>query len=252
VQQLGEPMTIPEIEEVVTSFGEAAQTAQRLGFHGVEIHGAHGYLIDQFLWEVTNHRTDAYGGDIRRRARFAAEIVRECRRRTGPNFPLFFRISQWKMTDYHARLARTAGELAAMLEPLADAGVDAFDTSTRRFWEPEFPDSDLNLAGWAKKLTGKVSITVGSVGLDRELVPVELSKTQTSESGDASHTASGQESLRRLHTLMNMFSRGDFDLVAVGRIILANPTWPTLVRQQHFDRVAIFTPACMRETMAEG
>jgi 2,4-dienoyl-CoA reductase-like NADH-dependent reductase (Old Yellow Enzyme family) len=251
-ERLGEPMTADEIDSVIMAYGEAAQTAQRLGFNGIEVHGAHGYLIDQFLWDVTNHRSDPYGGDSGRRARFAAEIVGECRRRVGPDFPILFRLSQWKVTDYGGRIAHTPAELAQLLEPLVDAGVDVIDTSTRRFWEPEFPDSDLNLAGWAKKLTGKPSITVGSVGTDRDLVPSELDKDATSESGSAANSAVGAESVMRLHRLMEMFDRGDFDLVAVARIILANADWPNLVRNGEFGRIAPFAPECMRETMEEG
>ncbi|MFX8824893.1 hypothetical protein ABTM64_20340, partial [Acinetobacter baumannii] len=70
-----------------------------------------------------------------------------------------------KQQDYSAKLAHTPDELAAFLQPLVDAGADIFHCSTRRFWEPEFEGSDLNLAGWSKKLTGKPTITVGSVGL---------------------------------------------------------------------------------------
>ena len=153
-KKLGEAMTAKEIEAVITAFGEAAETAQRLGFDGIAIHGAHGYLIDQFLWAETNRRTDAYGGDIGRRSRFAAEIARECRRRVGQDFPIFFRISQWKMTDYACRLAESHAEIEQVLAPIVDAGVDVIDTSTRRFWEPEFSDGDMNLAGWVKKVTG--------------------------------------------------------------------------------------------------
>jgi len=146
--KIGEPMTQAEIDAVVEAFAQAAEAAQRTGFDGIEIHGAHGYLIDQFFWEGTNRRADKYGGDLASRTRFAAEIIRECRRRTGPRFPILLRFSQWKQQDYAARLAATPQELARFLEPLAAAGLDGFHSSTRLFWEPEFEGSDLNLAGW--------------------------------------------------------------------------------------------------------
>ena len=99
-----------------------------------------------------------------KRTRFAADLIRAVRKLVGPDFPISLRISQWKLQDYPAKLASTPQELEAWLVPLADAGVDIFHCSQRKFWEPEFDGSDLNLAGWAKKLTGKSTITVGQLG----------------------------------------------------------------------------------------
>src|ERR1700691_3161898 len=166
----GEPMAMADIEAVIEAFAQGAANAKGAGFDGVEIHGAHGYIIDQFFWDGTNQRTDKYGGDLVSRTRFAVEIIQEVRRRIGPDFPLELRFSQWKLQDFDAKLARTPTELGAFLEPLSDAGVDLFHCSTRRFWEPEFPDtgSDLNLAGWTKKISGVPTITVGSVGLSED------------------------------------------------------------------------------------
>ena len=92
------------------------------------------------------------------------------REAVSADFPVIFRYSQWKQEAYDARLAETPEELEAILTPLAEAGVDAFHASTRRYWLPEFDGSDLNLAGWTKKLTGKPTITVGSVGLDGDFI----------------------------------------------------------------------------------
>ncbi|CAM5737135.1 NADPH dehydrogenase [Streptomyces tendae] len=85
----------------------------------MELHGAHGYLIDQFLWAGTNRRTDAYGGDPVARTRFAVEIVQAVRSAVSPGFPVVFRFSQWKADHYDARLAETPEELEAILTPLA-------------------------------------------------------------------------------------------------------------------------------------
>src|SRR3546814_3826144 len=86
------------------------------------------------------------------RVRFATEVVAACRAATAPDFPIMLRISQWKQQDYRARFARTADELADFVEPLAEAGVNLFDCSTRRFWEAEFEGSDLSLSGGVKRL----------------------------------------------------------------------------------------------------
>ena len=169
-QPAGEPMSEEAIADTVAAFARAAADAKALGFDTLEIHGAHGYLIDQFFWSGTNLRHDRYGGaTIAERARFAAEVVAAIRAAVGPDYPILLRVSQWKQQDYTARLAQTPGEMEQWLRPLVEAGVDILHCSQRRFWEPEFPEIDgehgLNFAGWAKKLTGAPTISVGSVGL---------------------------------------------------------------------------------------
>lgn len=202
---LGEPMTTGEIEAVIASYGESAANAKALGFDAIEIHGGHGYLIDQFFWPATNQREDVWGTD---KTRFAAEVIASCRAAVGPDFPISFRYSQWKIHQYAYKLAPSPQELEVFLAPLVDAGADIFHCSTRRFWEPEFEGSDLNLAGWTKKVTGKTVITVGSVGLDLAFTDRE-----------------GVAEPKGIERLEEMMARGDFDLVAVGRALLADPQW---------------------------
>lgn len=218
-------MTQADIDEVIAAYAQAAKDAMALGFDGVEIHGAHGYLIDQFFWAGLNERTDSYGGDLVARTRFAQEIIRAVRAATAPDFPIVFRFSQWKMQDYTARLAETPEELAAFLAPLSDAGVDIFHCSTRRFWETEFEGSELNLAGWTRKLTGKPAITVGSVGLDKAFVDEE--KKGFSGGQPAS-----------LDRLLEKLNNNEFDLVAVGRALISNPDWP--IRLQEGQNMAAY------------
>ncbi|HCR66134.1 MAG TPA: 12-oxophytodienoate reductase, partial [Oceanicaulis sp.] len=169
-KKVGEPMTQADIDDTVRAFAEAAENAARIGFDAIELHGAHGYLIDQFFWDGMNQRDDKYGGDMISRTEFAQEIIRAVRARIPADLPVILRYSQWKQQDYNAKLAQTPAELEAFLAPLAEAGVDIFHASTRRFWLPEFEGSDLNLAGWTKKLTGKPTITVGSVGLNSDFI----------------------------------------------------------------------------------
>lgn len=165
-----EPLTTEEVESLVTAFAQAAANAKSVGFDGIELHGAHGYLIDQFFWDRTNKRTDRYGGDLVGRTTFAVEIIKACRQAVGPDFPIVLRFSQWKLGAYDEKLAKTSEELASFLAPLSEAGVDIFHCSTRRFSQPEFAGSDLNLAGWTKKLTGKPCITVGSIGIPKRFL----------------------------------------------------------------------------------
>ncbi|MET8284721.1 NADH:flavin oxidoreductase [Streptomyces sp. NPDC005132] len=227
----GRAMTQQDLDDVIEAFAKAAADAERIGFDGVELHGAHGYLLDQFLWSGTNRRTDAYGGDPVARARFSAEIAAAVRAAVSPDFPVIFRYSQWKQQAYDARLAETPEELEAILAPLAEAGVDAFHASTRRYWLPEFDGSDLNLAGWSKKLTGKPVISVGSVGLDGEFLKAFQ--------GEGS-------SVRGIDDLLDRLERDEFDLVAVGRALLQDPEWAEKVLAGRFDELKAYDPATLR------
>ncbi|MFG2679405.1 NADH:flavin oxidoreductase [Streptomyces sp. NPDC048392] len=227
----GRAMTQRDLDDVIGAFAEAAAAAERIGFDGVEIHGAHGYLVDQFLWPGTNRRTDAYGGDPVARTRFAAEIVAAVREKVSPGFPVIFRYSQWKQEAYDARLAGTPEELEAVLSPLASAGVDAFHASTRRYWLPEFDGADLNLAGWTKKLTGRPAITVGSVGLDGDFTKAFL--------GEGAPVGS-------LDNLLDRMEREEFDLVAVGRALLQDPQWAEKVLTGRFDALAPYDAASLK------
>ncbi|PIE14176.1 MAG: 12-oxophytodienoate reductase [Rhodobacterales bacterium] len=225
----GHAMTQDDIDDVIAAFAKAAKDAMEIGFDAIELHGAHGYLIDQFFWDGTNTRDDAYGGDLAQRSRFAIELVRAVRNAVGPDFPIIFRWSQWKQQDYSVRMCKTPDELAAFLAPLSEAGVDIFHCSTRRFWEPEFEGSELNLAGWVRKLTGKPVITVGSVGLNADFLPednfVEFNEAETAA----------------LDGLEARLADGEFDLVAVGRALIANPDWANRVLAGEYDGLKPYT-----------
>ncbi len=217
----GEPATQADLDAVVEAFGKAAANAQRTGFDGVEIHAAHGYLFDQFFWDGTNRRADDYGGPLRNRIRLAVDTVAEIRRLTGPNFPISLRISQWKIQDFGAKIFKTPGELEAFVGPLAEVGVDIFHCSQRRFWECEF-GSDRNLAAWTRTLSGKPTISVGSVAMTGEHVD----------------TLMGQPSdVSGIDRLLVMMERGDFDLIAIGRGLLVDPAWPRKVKAGRLDQL---------------
>ena len=221
-----DPLTDEEVADVIAAFGRAAAETKAIGFDALELHGAHGYLIDQFFWEGTNVRSDRWGGTtIAERSRFAAEVVKTVRAAVGEDFPIILRLSQWKQQDYEVKLARTPEEMSSWLNPLSDAGVDIFHCSQRRFWEPEFEGSNMNFAGWSKKLTGKPSITVGSVGLNSEFT--------ASFRGEGSKPASLDDLLARLAT-------DEFDMVAVGRALLADPLWAKKVKEGRTDELADF------------
>jgi 2,4-dienoyl-CoA reductase-like NADH-dependent reductase (Old Yellow Enzyme family) len=212
---VGEPATARQLEATVAAYARAAAAARDAGFDGVELHGAHGYLLDQFHWPRTNRRADAYGGDIRGRVRFSYEVAAAVREAVGPDFPVAFRFSQWKGGHYDARIAEDPAELAAFLAPLSDAGVSMFHVSARRYWLPAFDGESRTLAGWTRHLTGLPVIAVGSVGVAAPFLGV---------SEDGKSPAAHQSSLT-LAPLVDLLTRGEFDLVALGRAVLADPYW---------------------------
>ncbi|MNC49576.1 NADH oxidase [compost metagenome] len=142
----------------------------------------------------------------------------------GPDYPISMRLSQWKMGDYAAKLVDTPEQLEQFLNVLVQAGVDIFHISTRRFWDPEFEGSELSLAGWVKKLSGKTTITVGSVGMESD----------PSEDGQA-----GQHGLDEL---LERLDKQEFDLIAVGRALLGDPAWAKKIREGRIDEIKAFTP----------
>ncbi|ARU89581.1 NADH:flavin oxidoreductase [Pseudomonas sp. M30-35] len=221
-------MSHDDIRDVIAAFAQAAADAKRIGMDGVELHGAHGYLIDQFFWESSNQRTDEYGGDLAQRSRFAIELIQAVRAAVGADFPIILRFSQWKQQDYTARLVETPQALEAFLKPLSEAGVDIFHCSTRRFWEPEFAGSELNLAGWTRKLIGKPTITVGSVGLDGEFLQFMVNTDKVAQPA-------------KLEGLLERLNNQEFDLVAVGRALLVDPDWSLKVRDGREEEILPFS-----------
>lgn len=190
-------------EEIFDAFVKGAVLAQEIGFEGIEFHGAHGYLLDSFLrWGQVD---------------FVCDIVRETRRLVGAQYPICIRFSQWQVANFESQQFQSPRDLESVLLPLKDAGVDIFHASTRRFWLPEFEGSDLNLAGWTRKITGSPTMSVGNVGL----VTKELF-------GD------GPESF---HELKRRFDNEEFDMIAVGRPLLSDAEWPNKVREGRQDEV---------------
>eukprot|EP01030_Chromulinospumella_sphaerica_P018753 gene18753-18623_t len=144
-----EPGTEDEIQAFCSlNYGVSFPLGSKLEVNGPDRHQLYRLLAGEgaeFPGDITwNFEKFLLGKDERVLARFSPR----------PEFPIIFRFSQWKQQDYTARLVQTPEALGEFLKPLSDAGVDIFHCSTRRFWEPEFEGSELNLAGWTRKLTG--------------------------------------------------------------------------------------------------
>lgn len=225
----GRALESRELARLADLYAESAANAREVGFDAIELHGAHGYLLDEFFWTRTNLRTDEYGGSLGARTRFPAEVVAAVREAVGPDFPIIFRFSQWKGTDYTATIADDPTELQELLSPLVDAGVDVLHPSTRRHYVPAFGDYDreLSLAGWTKKVTGLPVIAVGSVGLETQF--------RSEKRGEVIQPAP-------VDRLVEQFDADEFDMVAIGRALLADPAWVNRLRQGELDRFIGYDP----------
>ncbi|BBZ36309.1 NADH:flavin oxidoreductase [Mycolicibacterium confluentis] len=232
----GRALRTEELPGVADLFAQSARTAREVGFDAVEIHGAHGYLLDEFLWTRTNLRTDEYGGSLAERTRFPAEVVAAVRAAVGSDYPIIFRFSQWKGTDYTASIADDPTTLQELLAPLAAAGVDIFHPSTRRHYVPAFPDHDeSSLAGWTKKVTGVPVIAVGSVGLETQF--------RSEKRGQVIQPAP-------IDQLVAQFDSDEFDIVAIGRALLADPAWVNRLRDGELGRFGGYDPETALASLA--
>ncbi len=226
----GRAATLEELAAIRDGFAHSALLAKQAGAAGVEVHACHGYLLDLFLWEATNQRTDGYGGpEISARVRFPAEVVAAVRAAVGPEMIVSFRFSQWKQADYDAKIVRTPDELKLMLDVVEGAGADVFHASTRRFFTPEWPGSAMGLAGWTKSMTALPVIACGSVGVDTDIMDNFLVREaqRTGEVGVAE--------------LVRRFNNNEFDLISVGRANIGDPDWVSKVRDGRYDDILAFT-----------
>jgi 2,4-dienoyl-CoA reductase-like NADH-dependent reductase (Old Yellow Enzyme family) len=228
-----------ELSGIKQSYVRSALMAQEIGAAGVEIHGGHGFLLDQFLWSVTNRRTDGYGGDdIAVRVRFPAEVVAAVREAVGEDFLISFRFSQWKQVDYETgQVVQSPEELGIMLNALRMAGVDLFHPSMRRFNRPEWPGSDRSLAGWTRMLSGKPVLAVGSVGGNCDLQSLYDGAQRAVQAEGESTVDIVRSSLAEV---MKCHSRGDFDLVAVGRASIGDPEWVNKIAAGRYEDIRRF------------
>lgn len=231
----GRGMTREELEELKLAYVRAAQHAQALGADGVEVHSAHGYLLDQFLWAETNVREDEYGGaTLAERARYPAQIVQAIRAAVGERFVISYRFSQFKEVDYGARVASAPQELRGMVELLRSAGVDLFNVSSRRFLKAEWPESEhpeLTIAEWTRRFTDAPVMTCGSVGLNVEMFANLFDDQEPSELCVE----------RDLALLAQRVQQGTLDLVGVGRMHIANNDFVSRVRQGRVRELTLFS-----------
>ena len=141
-----------EISAIIDSFADAASYAVNVaGFDGVEIHGANGYLLDQFFTDYTNPRTDRWGGDIAGRLRLSLDVIKSVRQRVGADVAVGIRISQGKVNDFFHKWANGEEDARTVFTLLADSGIDYLHLTEFEAWQPAFPDNPLSLVELARK-----------------------------------------------------------------------------------------------------
>jgi 2,4-dienoyl-CoA reductase-like NADH-dependent reductase (Old Yellow Enzyme family) len=204
-----EPLSIPAIEQIVADFVASARRAIAAGFDLLEIHGAHGYLVHQFLSPLANERTDEYGGTLQNRARLLLEIVRAVRAEIGAAVPLFVRLSATDWADGGIDQEQTATVAGWARE----AGADLFDISTGGLvagaTNPLFPGYQVPFADFVKHESG---VPVNAVGLITDAVQAN----EIVASGQADAVMLGRELLRDPHFALRAAHELGYDL----------PYWP--------------------------
>lgn len=186
-------LSVQDIKALVSLFAQAARRAKRAGFGGVEVHGAHGYLLNQFMSPLTNHRQDAYGGDAHRRLRFPLEVVGAVRAAIGPDYPVWYRLGADDMIPG----GLTVDDAVFASPLLVEAGVDVLDISGGMLGSrPPGAQGEGYLSHLSRAVKGVVAVPVMVTG--------------------GIVTASAADRLVR---------DGSADLIGVGRALLADPDW---------------------------
>lgn len=137
---------------LILSFADAASYAVfDAGFDGVEIHGANGYLLDQFFTEHTNQRTDRWGGSIANRLQLSLDVIQAVRQRVGPAIPVGIRMSQGKVNDFFHKWANGEADAEVVFTLLAGSGIDYLHLTEHEAWQPAFAGSNHSLVELAHK-----------------------------------------------------------------------------------------------------
>jgi len=155
-------MSLFDVQHVINGFVETSKGAMAAGFDGVEIHGAHGYLINQFLSSYSNQRTDAYGGAVENRYRFAHEIIQAVSKVVPEDRLLTFRISNWGVVDMEVSLFENKTEYQKLIQSLSTEPIDAISVSTYNFMEMAF-GSDQNMVQITREVTPLPIIICGKI-----------------------------------------------------------------------------------------
>jgi len=220
------PLTVGQIQDLIKKFADAAVRSREAGFELLEIHGAHGYLINQFLSRYSNIREDGYGGDIAGRTRFARDIISEIRNRLGPSFPISFKISAQEFVPD----GLTVEESIDILKLLVAAGIDAIQVSAGNDSTPEWVCQPMFMQ--------KACLAESAAAIKKALkIPV---------------MAVGR--INDPWTADNIIAKDMADLVCIGRGLMADPEMPIKAQEGRFDeiRTCIACNTCMQSIYRKG
>lgn len=221
-------MTIEEIHEIADAYGSAAARARAAGFDAVEIHGAHGYLITQFLSAISNQRSDEYGGTFRKRAQFLIEVVQSVRKNVGDDFPILLRIS----AEEFIKNGYTVEDVLTILPELIESGVDTMHASVGTHGSPAGvtsapPEFEVGFNVWrADKIKKAADIPVIAVG-----------RFNDPRAADA------------------VIARGEADMVAFGRQSLCDPDYLLKAKEGRYEDIRLCiacNQGCIEREMFEG
>ena len=218
-------LVVTEIDNIIRGFVESAKRAEKAGFDGVEIHSANGYLLDQFITETSNHRTDQYGGSTENRIRLTAEIIQNVKKSVKKDFIVGVRLSQAKVNDHEYYWAGGAAEAAIIFKAVADAGADYihFASESRGYRLNSYSNDHVSLPKLARELTDLPIIANGG------LEDLALSK-RILQDGHADLIAIGKNALVN-YDLPQQLEKGvepepfTFDLFKYGVTIAAQYRW---------------------------
>ena len=212
--------------QVKANYVRAALNAQKIQCDAIEIHGAHGYLLDSFLSAKVNKRKDEYGGSLENRMRFPLEVTKAIREAVGKDYPIIYRFSQWRVDDYSDIKFHNPKELELWVKALAEAGADILHVSTYDAMLPGFPEhGNKTFCGWAKELSGLPCIAVGKI-----TVNLTLDKAY----GDY------QEQVTDPKPALDLVTKGEADMLAIGRALIPNPDWVKIVREGNWKQLQAF------------
>jgi len=205
-----EEMSMERIKAVIRAFAGAAGRAKKAGFDAVEIHGAHGYLLTQFLSPFSNHRTDAYGGSEENRSRFVLEIVEAVRKEVGPDYPVMIRLS----TDELVKGGYDLEFIKWLAPSLVSAGVDMINASVGVYSTP----GNLSIAS----LDTEPAFNLFRARAIKEVVNVPVI---------------GVGRINDPRMADDAIARGDADLIAFGRQHLADPDFLNKAKEGRFEDI---------------
>lgn len=213
--------TKEDITDIINGFLNAVKHAKTAGFDGVEIHGANGYILDQFLTDYTNLRTDEYGGSTENRVRLLVEVCKAVREAVGQDFTVGIRISQGKVNDYTHKWAGKERDAEIIFSQLGKAGLDFIHVTEYEAWEPAFPKGEGTVA---------TDSAFGDGGMSLAALAKRYGNIPVIANGHLEDPAKAKE----------IVGKGEVDLITLGKGALANHDWVNKVKNG--EPLAVFNP----------